>query len=171
MVYFLLSLPPPAGPFVINAPAIWSKAARRAARAADAVATSGLPLTLSPGRTSTPVGWREEQDKPGHRRSCVHQGLDHKDRESGPRSVIVRGDQNPSGTLGVPPGRPLTEPGRQSRRSQLSGARVGLSRPDKTKYPDRDRVSRAAPSFACRGTWHLPMAFGSFRPWQYCARL
>jgi hypothetical protein len=171
MVYFLLSLPPPAGLFVINASAIWSKAARRAARAADAVATSGLPLTISPGRTSTPVGWarRARQAGPPKARCSPRPGP--QDRESGPRSVIVRGDQNPSGTLGVPPGRPLTEPGRQSRRSQLSGVRVGLSRPDKTKYPDRDRVSRAAPSFACRGTWHLPMAFGSFRPWQYCARL
>jgi hypothetical protein len=164
VVCFLLSLPPLAGLCVIIAPAIWSKAARRAARAADA-ATSGLPLTLSPGRTSTPVGWCEEQDKSARRRPGVHQGLDHKDRESGSRSVIVRGDQNPSrGAFGVPPGRPLTEPGRRSRRSQLSGARVGLSRPDKTKYPDRDRASRAAPSFACRGTLHLPMAFGSFRP-------
>jgi hypothetical protein len=38
----------------------------------------------------------------------------------GSRFVIVRGGQNPSR---APSGRPLTEPGRQSRSSQLSGAR------------------------------------------------
>ena len=47
------------------------KAARRAARAADAAATPGPPLGLQAGRALTPVGWREQVEFGTHVQEIV----------------------------------------------------------------------------------------------------
>ena len=79
------------------------KAARRAARAATTAAYASAPARAPATAGQTPVGWREKQQNLGCQdvqRSYGHStaGV----QLVGSRSIIVRGEQNPSrGAYGV----------------------------------------------------------------------
>ncbi len=108
------------------------KAARRAARAADAAAARHSRHGSHAGRPPTPVGWRENPRPHGrHGRiwvldvqavNCLAGSGSYREHGCSRTWNCPARSEPVKGAYGVPTGRPLTEPARESRRSQLSGA-------------------------------------------------